>query len=169
MRGDLHRTVTKITIDLHRKIDARRHRERRSGWWEREQQHQFPFAGQLGNLPCETTFKVLFDIMFAQDAGVARDSQLGEPHVRVSHRLLSGPTGTILYAHVPSWIYDDDFNFIGAYVTLGAFCPAIQYSQQVETVEFTGMFHLAFQGWGAPIDPEGDGPDGGFPYGVEAG
>lgn len=164
MRGDLHRALTKMTLDLHRKIERRKQIELHYGNHVREQQFQYPFNGYVGMLPSETTVVIKFDICFLWDPGVAVDSQLGEPTFRFGARLLSAPQGTIPYAHVPSWIQDDDLNYIGANVVIGVHNPAQTLNEQVESVPFNGVAHFTFQGYGFPIDPMGSGPDGGVPF-----
>lgn len=170
----IHRSLTSMTVGLQQRMRQNQDLKRLWGFSEREQQFQFPFNGTIGLVPVETTFKILFDHIFAGDPGYARDSQLGEPIARFGFRIDTAPAGTVPYAHVSSWIQDDDKNFIGANVLVGAHNPAVLDTQATYTQPFAGLIHCTFQGYGATIDNPGDilagadGASGGGPRGVDA-
>lgn len=162
--SDLHRSVARITLDVHRQMKVREQATRNYRLCEREQQFQGDISGQLGPVPAESTVKILFEIMFLGDAGVARSSQLDEPLFRGGVKLTSAPAGTIPYAYVSDWILDPDFNFIGAYVIAGAHNPVVAATPATTVIDssFRGVLHCGFQGYGAPRDPDGDGVGGGM-------
>lgn len=159
----LQRGLERMALDLPRQFANRAQAMRQSSLCERMQEFQHDFSGTVGTVPAEITFQILFDILFLGDAGCRRDSQLGEPQFSHGVHLLSAPSGTIIYAYVPSWVQDDDFNFTGANVTIGVHNPRIaeQGVGAVGSVRFQGTLHSTFHGFGLPIDPEGDGDGGG--------
>lgn len=155
-QNDIQRTLARATLTLHRQMETRREAAKHYGMGEREQQFQHPFSGKLGTFPVSVTFKILFDILFLGDAGVRRDSQLDEPQSRFGFRLTSAAEGTMVSAHVASWIRDDGFNYVGANVTLTVHNPTIAFygPGSVPSLEFQGVIHCSFQGYGVPLDPD---------------
>lgn len=173
--ADIQRSLTSMTVGLQQRLRRNQDLQRLWGTGEREQQFQFPFQGEIGLVPVESSFKILFDHFFDFDPGFVRDSQLGEPTARFGFRLETAPPGTIPYAHVAQWIQDPDLNYIGAWVTVGVHNPAIAGSQNAAVMQpFNGLIHCTFQGWGGMMDKIGDilaGADdasGGGPRGVPA-
>lgn len=155
VRSDIHRSIAKMTIDLHRAMAQRAHAGDIYGLAEREYQVQYEFYGDVGTLPVEAQITIPFDLIFVGDPGNQRDSQLDRPQARFATELLSGPPGIILYAHIASWTQDDSFNFVGAIVTVGAHCPAFLAGETPPTTSFKGLLHASFQGWAAINDPDG--------------
>lgn len=157
MRGSstLHRALAQVTVDSHRQIRARDKQATHYELAEREQQFQLDISGSVGsNIPAETSKKILFDQIFVWDAGVRRDSQLGEPLVRFGFTLTNAPKGTVPYAYVSSWIQDDDLNYVGANVTIAVHNPTDAIGK------YAGTLHCSFQGYGMPLDTQGSGDAG---------
>jgi hypothetical protein len=150
----LNRALAHMTVDTHRKIMVREEADQYYKLTECEQQYQCPISGTLGTLPVEVTVKILFSIQFLWDAGVLRDSQLGEPMYRGGVHLSSAPSGTMTYTHVSSWVQDDSFNYVGANVVVGVHNPAMSIAGATVPTDtsFQGILHCAFQGFGAPLD-----------------
>lgn len=150
---DLQRSITKMTLSLARAIDAKKHAADHYGLCEREIQYQYPLTGMTGSVPVETTITIPFDVHFVGDAGFARDSQLTAPQLRVGFERTLGPAGLICYAHVTQWLTDPDLAYIGAIVAVGVHQPAIASGGDGNA--FNIVAHIAFQGYGAPWDPDG--------------
>jgi hypothetical protein len=167
--SDLQRSIGHMTLGLSRAMDQRKHAADLYRECEREEQFQFPFSGQAGTFPVEEVMHIQFGVLFAFDSGTARDSELGPPHVRTGFEMTRAPTGLITYCHVKEWKQDNDLDYIGAAVVVGVHVPAVALqgigditsaSQGVAnrlSLKFTGVLHIAFQGWGAPLDPDGGG------------
>lgn len=157
--SDISRSLSRMTVNLHRQIETKRNADQHYRMRERDQQYQHAFSGKLGPHPVEATFKILFDILFVGDAAMARDSQFDTPQVRFGFEMTSAPDGTVPYAHVVEWIRDDSFNFTGCKVRVGVHNPRLGQGA-VARLPYKGVIHCSFQGYGAPIDPDGPDPGG---------
>jgi hypothetical protein len=152
----LQATVSRMTLDLQRQINSRSHAADYYGMAEREQQFQYAISGTVGFLPVETTIKILFDTVFLYEYGTRRDSQLLEPLVRFGFSQLSAPVGTVPYAHVQSWKQDDDFNYIGCTLVVGAHNPLVATvgTDPTTSLKFAATLHASFQGFGVPVETD---------------
>lgn len=161
--SDLTRSISNMTIGLARAASMRRHAADAYALAEREQQFQYNISGKVGTVPVEKLLTIPFDVVFLGDAGMQRDSQLGQPQVRSGFEIASGPAGLIPYAHVNQWVLDDDLNYTGAKVTVGVHAPAIavEGAGAVTSRSYRGVLHMSFQGYGAPWDPDGPSDAGG--------
>lgn len=150
----LSRALSKISVDTHRQMHSRAQQARYYELAEREHQFQYPIKGTLGLLPVEVTFKILFDVAFLYEYGIRRDSQLLEPRTHFGFSALSGPAGTVPYAHVLKWIQDEDLNYIGCHVIVGIHNPLISATGtgSLTSVKFSATLHCSFQGYGHPMD-----------------
>jgi hypothetical protein len=162
--NDLQRSISKMTLDLSKSIDHQRHRADHYRLCERENQFQYQLSGQVGTAPVETLIGtpkdpfIPFDIMFVANPGQQRDSQLAVPQVRIGHEIIQGPAGLIPYAYVADWQVNANGHFIGAKVIAGVHAPAIalQGAGAVSSTFFKVTLHIAFQGYGTPIDTTDD-------------
>jgi hypothetical protein len=154
--NDLQRSISKMTLSLARDVDAHRHRADLYRLCERENQFQFRLFGEAGSLPAETLLGtpakpfIPFDVMFVAHPGNQRDSQVTTPQVRLGYEITQGPPGLISYAHVTQWQRDGNGNYIGAQVVAGVYAPALVN----DVSPFKVVLHIAFQGYGTPIDPQ---------------
>lgn len=156
----IQRSIGRMTIDLHKAMTQHAHAADPYRLGERDLQFQFDFSGKIGTLPVEADITIPFDHVVLYDAGNARDSQLDRPNVKLSFEKLAGPAGIVAYGHVNQWRYDDDFNYVGAVVTVGVHCPAMLFGGAMPTsFDFHYILHASFQGYGAPTDA--DSQDGG--------
>lgn len=153
-QSDIHRSISRMTLDLHRAIDRRKRQGDAYAIAEREYQTQCTFSGTVGTLPVETTVTIPFTLVFIGDPGNQRDSTLDRPHARLTTEILFAPAGAVPYAYVSQWQRDEDFNFIGAVITIGVNCPAMYVAgaDAPANLAFKGILHAAFQGFGAMID-----------------
>lgn len=151
----LGRALSKMTVDTHKQMRSREDQNKYYKLTEREQQFQYGISGNVGLVPVETAIKIRFDHFFLYEYGYLRDSQLLEPQTHFGFTKLSAPAGTVPYAHVASWIQDEDRNYVGAHVVVGVHNPTIAASgaANVTATAFSGTLHASFQGFGAPIDP----------------
>lgn len=154
----IHRAVSKMVVDSHRQIHSRAHQADYYGMAERLHQFQLPVSGSVGVQPIENSVEILFDIAFLYEYGNRRDSQLLEPQTHVGFSSVSASPGTHLYAHVQSWLQDQDLNYIGASMTVGAYNPSIALVgfEPITSLVFSATLHASFQGYGSPIDPSMD-------------
>ena len=153
-----------MAISLHTAMQTRRDAALDYRLGEREEQMQLDFTGVIGAFPSENSVKVYFLTAFLADPGTARDSQLTAPMVRFGFHIENCPDGTIPYARVSQWIYDDDLNYKGAELVVGAHCPAYELSGATSSTPFDGTVHISFQGYGSRRDPETTGDEIGGAY-----
>lgn len=160
---DLHRSMGKLAIDLHRAMNHRAHAGDDYRQAVRTQMFQFDITGKVGTFPVEKVVKIPFDIIFAADPGMAWDSQLTTPHAHFAFEMSLAPPGLIPYAHISTWLYDDDYDYKGAKVNIGIHCPSVELLGvgSVSQRTFVGRFHATFTGYGAPWDPDGTSQAGG--------
>lgn len=152
---NINRSIARIGIDLHRQIERKKHAGDFYALRELEFQAQYDFSGAIDTLPSETDITIPFTTTFVGDPGNQRDSTQDRPHARLTPELLIAPAGTVPYAYVLSWKYDDDFNYVGAIVRVGVHSPAMTAGQTPASTTVQGILHAAFQGYGALWDPDG--------------
>jgi hypothetical protein len=160
--AELARAMAKLTLGYQRAMDAHKHEPDLYRLCEREQQFQVALTGTTGTLPTETSFSIPFDVHFVPDAGFARDSALTDPTVRIGFVVTTAPAGMIPYAYVQSFTQDSDLFYTGAKILVGVAQPALMLANSDAQVgPFNITLHIAFQGYGAPYDPDGPYPDAG--------
>lgn len=152
--SNIHRSIANVGINLQRRMEARRHIGDFYGQGEVEFQAQYAFSGQLDTEPAENIIHVPFTVVFVGDPGNQRDSTLDRPQARLSTELTLSPAGTMSYHHVAGWTYDSDFNYTGAKVMVGVHCPAMSMGNPPVNLNFAGILHAAFQGFGSLWDPD---------------
>lgn len=159
--SDIHRSLTRLSLDLTKAIAQREGQVKQFRQGEYEVQYQFNFSGKVGTLPVETDFPLTFGVLFFADVGNARDSELDRPLARLAMELTNAPAGVLPYSYVAGWTRDNDFNYIGALIRIGAHLPAMAIlGAAPPAVDFSGVVHIGIQGYGAPLDPDtilGDG------------
>ena len=156
--ADIHRSIARWSIDFQRLSQKRATAADAYGLAEQEFQVTYEFSGNVGSAPVEDDLTIPFTkVTFVADAGNQRDSQLDRPFAKLSFEIVSGPPGIIPYGYVKAWVFDDDFNYEGAVIAVGVHCPVLPDTDTA----FLGIVHAAFQGFGAPWDPDGPFDSGG--------
>lgn len=152
----IHRSIAKMSVDLHRAMEHRRSLTRDYEIGEHEQQYQYDFHGRVGILPVENTLTIPFGIIYVADPGNQRASYLDRPLAKLAIEMRRAPAGTLAYPHLARWKRDDDFNFVGAVIRVTVHCPAIAIEGLMpHDFTYDGILHAAFQGFGGPWDPDG--------------
>lgn len=155
VRSDIHRSLGKLTLDLHKNMRRRQLANEPYELAEREFQAQCEFSGKIGNTPAEMTIKIPFAVLFLGDAGNLRDSTLDRPHVYFAVEFTKQPDGVVPYHYVKKWHKDHDLNYKAATVTLGIYVPTLVSGGTLpDRPEFAGKLHATFQGYGLLIDDE---------------
>lgn len=160
--SDLQRSIKGMSFSLARAMHKRSREADLYGLAEREVQYQHEISGTVGTLPVEIEITWNFDVTFMTDSGSQRDSSLDRPQVRHSFEFDYRAPGMIPSAFVSAWLFDDDFNIIGAKVIVGAHSPIAQFEGLSQAAAaFKGALHMSFQGWALLNDLDGNYDGGG--------
>ena len=154
--NDIQRSIGKMVIYVNRAMQQREHAGDLYSLAQREEQFQIQVSGTVNATPAEQVVPMQFTLRFASDPG-GRDSSLEVPQVRIGWEFAVRPAGFVPYAHVQSWTYDDADMVSGCVLSVGVFAPAVL----VGTETYRGVLHIAFHGWGAPVDTDTDIAPGG--------
>lgn len=145
LQGALDRSIRGMTIDTIRNLDQRREMLGYDEMGELEQQFQIDVQGTAGSIIGWVDFDLTFGVDF-YNAPNRRNSPYTLPHFTYGY-LLTTPDPVVLTACVRSYKLDDKDTVQGASISIGAYDPG-----STKIKEFTGVVHLVFQGYGAPVE-----------------
>lgn len=142
----LDRMADEITLGVARSMQARRERDADMGFDEAEQEFQVEVSGTGDTTAGFASKEIEFDYQFIY-APAQRDSDLEVPQFSYGFEC---DADIMLSAHVREWLRDaSNGAYVGATVRVGVLAGA-------SGVAYSGVLHLSFAGYGAPIESSPD-------------
>lgn len=144
------RAVSSMTLGVLQGYVKRRESDWTDAMDEYDAQFQIPISATVGDRAAWATVQVEFPTTFVVDAPAkTRDNGLDRP--LFTYGVEGG--GMFVCAAVSGWI-KDDLGYTGAVVSVGIVNPGVKRKGS-----YTGLLHMNFQGYGAPLYPTNEETD----------